>query len=185
MSNRSSRLALALVAVTGVALLAAAQVSEDLAKVLVVNFPDPQRVAGSVSVEGTVRHATFQVYREVVVPPVKPEDIAHLIPAGTLVADGFTSAILSLGATPRGSTLRPGAVGALLVPEEEGVIKAFEEERYAHAPMEIRAQPVGAAARYFASEPRRFEVAFPRYRILLYNLSDKAVSASLYAYLTH
>ena len=185
MSNRSSRLALALVAVAGLALLAAVQVSEDLAKVLVVNFPDPQRVSGSVSVEGTVRHATFQVYREVVVPPVKPEDVSHLIPAGTLVADGFTAAVLSLAAVPRGATLRPGAVGVLLVPEEESILRAFEEERFAQAPMEVRALPVGAAARYFASDPTRFEVAFPRYRILLYNLSDKAVSASLYVYLTH
>jgi hypothetical protein len=183
--SRSLRRSLALVVVLAVALLAATQVSEDLTKVLVVNFPDPQRVAGAVSVEGTVRHAAFQAYREIVVPPVKPEDISRLIPAGTLVTDGFTSVVLSVGALPRGSSLRPGAVGALLVPEEEAVLRAFEEERFAQGPMEVRALPVTPAARYFASEPKRFEVAFPRYRILLYNLSDKAVSASLYAYLTY
>ncbi len=47
------------------------------------------------------------------------------------------------------------------------------------------APSVSGASLYFASEPQRFTVGFPRYRVLVYNTTDKTASVSLHAYLTN
>ena len=36
-----------------------------------------------------------------------------------------------------------------------------------------------------AESPQRYSIAFSRYKILLYNTTDKTVSANLFAYLTN
>jgi hypothetical protein len=167
----------------GVVLLGAAATREIL-DVQVINFPDPQRVRGAVSIEGTVRHAELVRIPDVIVPPVKPTDTTRLITAGTLVADGFTQAVLSVNGITKGDVLKAGSVGAILVPEEEIVVRTFLEAGQIQFPLEATAS-VGPGSPYFASTPERRIVAFPRYRVLLYNTTDKTVTANVFAYLTY
>jgi len=157
----------------------------EIQRVLVTNFPERQQVAGTVSVEGPVRHSTLQRVKEVLVPPVEPKEIGRLIDGGILTMDGFTSAVLSLNGQAKGKILRSGTVGAILIPEEETVIRAFEEEGLAQFPLEVSASLSTGASRSFASTPVRLTVAFPRYRVRLYNTSDKSVTVGLFAYLTN
>lgn len=158
---------------------------EEVRPVRVTNFPDPQRVAGTVSVEGPVRHATLQRVKEILVPPVEPRETGQLIDGGVLSMDGFTSVILSLNGQSKGKVLRSGSVGAILVPDEEPVIRAFEEEGQAQFPLEVAASLHAGSSRSFASASLRLAVAFPRYRLRLYNTSDRTVTVNLFAYLTN
>ena len=163
----------------------AARSQDEVQKVLVTNFPHTQQIAGAVSVEGFIKHALMQRLKEIVVPPVGPKETTRLIQAGTLSADGFTAIVLSLDGQTRGKALRPGAVGGILVPDEESIVRAFEEEGLTRFRIEIAASSVTGASVYFASDSERFTVAFPRYRVFLYNTTDKTASVNLFAYLTY
>lgn len=158
---------------------------EEIRKVFVINFPGLQKVEGSVSIEGHVRHATFQRLKEILVPPVDPQETGRLIDAGLLTTDGFTSVVLSLNGQTRGRTMRAGSVGAILIPEEDSTIRAFEDEGQAEFALETSASITSGATRSFASSPGRQLVGFPRYRVRLYNTTDKTVTVNLFAYLTN
>ena len=172
----------ALIVLAAGALLAAG--SREVMDVQVLNFPDPQRIKGSVTIEGPIRHGELTRLQDIIVPPVKPTETTRLIPGGTLVADGFTYAVLSLNGLTKGDVVKAGTVGAFLVPEEESIIRTFNEAGQVQFPLEV-ASGVSGATPYFASKSERLTVAFPRYRVLLYNTSDKAVTVNLFAYLTY
>jgi hypothetical protein len=187
MSRKTLPIAVAAVA-AALLLLApagAARPEDEVQKVLVTNFPPTQQIAGAVSVEGLVKHAAMQRLKEIVVAPVGPKETTRLIQAGTIAADGFTGMVLSLDGQTRGKALRPGAVGGILIPDEESVIRAFEEEGLIRFRIEIAAASVTGASVHFASSSERFTVAFPRYRVFLYNTTDKTASVNLFAYMTY
>jgi hypothetical protein len=165
--------------------LVGAESADEIQRVFVTNFPRVQQVAGSVSIEGTIRHGVFHRFKEIVVPPVNPSDVSHLIPGGTLEADGFTSMVLALNGQSKGRMLKSGSVGAILLPDEESVLRVYEEEGKAQFPIEIRTAVFTMSSPSSASSPQQFQVGFPRYRIWLYNTSDSAVSTNLFAYLTN
>jgi hypothetical protein len=158
---------------------------EDTPRVLVTNFHDLQRVAGTVAVEGPARHATLLSRTGILVPPVDPKETGRLIDGWVLTMDGFTAAVLALNGQIRGRGLRPGRVGAILIPDEEPVFRFFEEEGQAHFPLEVTAEIPGGTSRSFASQPIRVTVAFPRYRLRLYNTGERSVTVNLFAYVTH
>jgi hypothetical protein len=181
-------IALALVAAALLPLLEpgdAPRSQEEIQQVFVTNFPQTQQVAGAVSIDGLVRHATLQRLNDVQVPPVGPKETTRLIQAGSLVTDGYTSIVLGLSGQKRGKILRAGTVGALLIPDEEPVIRAFEDEGLTQFPIEIKTTSVSGASLFFSSAQERFTLGFPRYRVLLYNSTDKTVTVNLYAYLTY
>lgn len=158
--------------------------SQEIQHVLVTNFPRTQEVSGTVSVEGPVRHARLQRLKEIAVPPVGRRESTRLIDGGMISTDGFTGVVLSLHGQTRGRVLRAGSVGAILIPDEEPVMRAFEDEGVEQFPLEVSAGLEPGEARSFASSPARHTVGFPRYRVRLYNTGDKTVTATLYAYLT-
>jgi len=165
-------------------LLPAASGPEEPQPVVVVNFPETQRVAGAVAVEGVVHQAALASLREIEVPPVAPGDVRRLVSAGVIPTDGFGAVVLSLAGQPKGTIRQQGQVGAILVPDEEGITRAFEEKGQMQFPMEVKAE-VPLSSAYFSSGQPRLTVAFPRYRVLLYNTTDRVVTADLYAYLTN
>ena len=167
------------------ALLLAAAGSREVMDVQVLNFPDPQRIRGSVTIEGPIRHGVMVRFSDIIVPPVKPTDTTRLISGGTLVTDGFTGVVLSLSGLVKGDVVKPGAVGAYLVPDEEPIQRAFNEAGQVQFPLEVAATRVSGASAYFASGQERLTVGFPSYRVLLYNTSDKTVTVSLFGYLTY
>jgi hypothetical protein len=156
---------------------------EEIQRVLITNFPQTQRIAGTVSVEGLIKHGQMQRLKEIAVPPVGPKETTRLIPAGVLTMDGFTSVVLSLDGQLRGKTLQAGAVGGILIPDEDSVQRAFEEEGHMQFRLEIAASAATGGSVYFASSPERSTVAFPRYRVFLYNTTDKTATVNLYAYM--
>jgi hypothetical protein len=160
------------------------QIHQGIQQVLVTNFPDLQKVEGEVSVRGPIRQAAQVVLKDVIVPPVGPKDTQRLIMAGTIATDGFSQIVLSLAGQIKGEVVRPGTVGAILLPEEDAIVRAFDEKGEMQFPLEVTASSVPGGSPYFASNQPRFLVGFPRYRVLFYNTSAKTVSVNLYAYLT-
>lgn len=164
-------------------LLIAAAAAE-IQKVFVTNFPDLQRVTGTVRVDVPIPVSSLRTITEVLVSPVAPEDTNHLIPGGTIDAGGFTEAVLSLVGQTKGDLGRSGRVGAILVPDEEPVLRVLEERGLLQFPFQVESSFVSKDTPYFASNQPRVTLAFPRYRVYFYNSTDKSVTVTLYAYLT-
>lgn len=187
MVRRSALVVLGLVAIAVVFLFTPTGqvVSQRISEVFVTNFPHVQRIDGQVSVRGPVKQSRFESFRNITLPPVPREDTTRLVDGGRLVTDGFPSVVLSLHGLVKGHVAKVGAVGAILIPEEETIQEAFEELGIMHFYLETVATGVSSRTPYFASNQPRFTVAFPAYRILLYNTTDKTVSVSVFAYLTN
>ena len=159
--------------------------SQEVQTVIVTNFPKVWKVTGSVAIDGPVTHGRFVPLRDVTVPPVNPKETVRLIQGGILESDGFTSMVLGLQGQIKGEVYRPGTVGVFLLPDEEPIVKVFEEKGLMQFVSEVNAPGVSAASPYFTSTVNRIQVAFPRYRTYFYNTSDKTVTVNLFAYLTN
>ncbi len=157
----------------------------DIAPVEVVNLPEVQQVEGTVTVGKPIPQARLVHLGSVVVSPVTRQDTTSLIEAGRVETDGFTHVVLSLRGEVQGKLAKEGAVGAILLPDQEPVVRTFEQAGQYQFPLEVIA-PVKAKDRgYFASKPGRQSLAFPAYQVLLYNETDRSVEVDLYAYLTN
>ncbi len=161
------------------------ETADAIRRVIVTNFPDKQKIEGEVTVRGPIHQTALVSIREIVVPPVSPKDTQRLIQAGTISTDGFTFVVLSLAGQIRGEVVRPGSVGAILLPEEESVLRSFEEKGEIQFPLQVTSNSVTSASPFFASDQPRLLIGFPRYRVYLFNTSQKTVSVNLHAYLTN
>ena len=126
----------------------------------------------------------FISFYDLVVPPVGRGDPQRWFDAGTIETDGFPAIVLSLAGQQRGQQSRIGSVGAVLVPDADFVQQAYDEARLTMFSLEVAVDGVGPTTAYFSAEQKRFVVGFSRYRVRLYNTTDKTVTANLYAYLT-
>lgn len=153
-------------------------------RVLVTNFPEVQRVDGSVSVPEPVPQSALFRRRDVVVPPIDRSTTTQLVEAGTLEAAGFTHAVLSVRGEVQGNLVQEGVVGLVLVPDEEPIVRALLEEGRFEFALEVQTGLRRADRGHFASDQPRLALGFPRYRMYLYNSSDRSVEADLYVYLT-
>ena len=181
-----SRRTLWVLAMIGVAITVAASgaVSRAAQEVFVLNWPAVQRVEGTVTIERPVRLSTLVRRGDLIVAPVHPSDTTRLIDGGLIEAEGFGHVTLSLIGTTKGEVGRSGTVGAFLVPDVETAVEAFHERGDTLFALQVEAAAVSSASPYFASNQPRFQVGFPRYRVFLFNTSDKTVDAELYAYLS-
>lgn len=167
------------------ALPARGAADDPVRSVRVINLPTVQHVTGTVSIDGTIPHSSLVSLKDISVPPVEPTETGRLIDGGLLQADGFTGVVLSLSGRAAGRALRSGSVGVRLIPDDDAITKAFEEDGQVLFPLELGAPLTQGAYRLTATAQERFMLGFPRYRVRLYNTTDKTVSVNLYAYLTH
>ena len=158
---------------------------QTVASVFVTNFPKVWNITGKIEVDGPISHSRYVPLREVVVPPVSPKDTIRLVQGGTIETNGFTAMVLGLSGQIKGEVYRSGTVGVFVLPDEEQVVRAFEEKGLMQFMTELNASGVSAASPYFASAQTRIQVGFPRYRTYFYNSTDKSVSVNLFAYLTN
>lgn len=154
-------------------------------RVWVVNPPKTYTVQGEVSVTGPIRQGSMVTLRDVLVPPVGKADTTRFITAGTISADGFVSMVVGVAGQIKDQMVKAGEVGAFLVPEDELVQRALDENGQLLFPVEVKASTGGGMPPYFASTQSRATVAFPRYRVLLYNTSDKSATVTVYVYLSN
>ena len=178
--------ALAIISIAAVFHLASAESdgSEEVRQVHVANFPDTQRIHGTVSVEGVILQTSLVSLKDIDVPPVRPDDTRRLVNGGSITTDGFSAIVLSLAGQSKGTVRQPGRVGAILIPEVEAVTRAFDEREQLQFSLEVEAISE-AGAPYFYSDQPRFNIGFSSYQVLLYNTTDKTAKVDLYAYLTN
>lgn len=149
-------------------------------QVSVSNFPSTYEVHGTVSVLGTVNHSQYIKREGVIVTTSRRNELAELVPVGTLDATGFTSATLSLQGEVKSSAPAEGTVGLLLVPDEEPVFRALREARRVEFPVETSCQLTKGGSPFFDSASTTQPLGFARYRIFLYNTAPHAVEANVY-----
>ena len=175
---RTSSLAIAAVAI----LLATPALAQDA--VWIANFPDVQRVEGAVSLAGPIPSTDMIRYEDVTVSSVRRADTTRLIQAGVLESRGFGSVVLSLAAEIKGTVPAPAKIGVVLVPDEGFVLDALAEGHYLF-PIEVELEVEAESVPYVAADPEAHLLAFPRYRVYLYNTGKRTVKAQLYAMLTN
>lgn len=163
--------------------LTPAALAEEVREVVVRNFPEIQEVEGEVAVTRPVPHAQLIRLEDQVVSSTSLAEAIRGRPAAVVETAGFTSAVLSLQGDVRGSLGREGTVGAVLVPDEEPILRALSETGDVLLPLEIEAE-VPRDAAYWSAQGE-VTVGFPRYRVFLYSTVEKPVGVSLYVYLTH
>lgn len=165
----------------------AAQSSRDAGEVVpvnVTNFPTVFKVDGAVSIRGPIQDTSLQSLGDVIVPPVRRDDTAHYVEAGSVTTDGFSFAVVSLLGELKGQPQRTGDIGVILIPEEDRVTRALAEKGQLLLAEEAKVTPAIGGSAYFAAKPVRFAIAYPNYRVYLYNAGDKAAAVTVHVYLT-
>jgi hypothetical protein len=150
--------------------------------VTVTNFPEVQQVTGRVVVSEPIPQTRFET-KKALVTPAPLSDTNHLTDAGTLDTAGFTHVTLSLSGLLQGSA-QAGAVGVVLVPDVPEITNALRTYGVLQLGLRAEAAVSPSQAGLFSSEPATFRLGFPRYRILLYNATQKSADATVYAYLS-
>ncbi len=159
--------------------------SQEVAFVRVTNFPSVQQIDGQVEIDDPIRLAKMVSLQEIVVSPVRGDQTTRWIDAGVLETSGFPNVVLSLHGEIKGDITKAGSIVAVLIPTEESVFKAFDEEGLVHFGLNVTATGLPGGMPYFASAQPRHTVGFDAYRVYLYNETDKTVTATLFAYLTN
>lgn len=157
----------------------------EVTPVEVVNLPETQTVDGEVTVDQPVPHSRFLRVERVIVPPVDRGETTSLEAAGLIETDGFTHAVVSIRGESQGKLGREGAIGAVLLPDEEAVLRTFREAGRFEFALSAEAVAHLQDRGYFAGASSRQTIAFPRYRLLLFNETDRSAEVDLYVYLTH
>ena len=132
-----------------------------------------------------IPHSAIYRQLEVVVPPVGRDETTALVEAELpLTTAGFTDVTLSLQGTVKGTLGKAGQVGVFLLPAEEAIERAFNDEGLAQLPLEVFALLARQEIDTFSAQ-ERLPIGFPSYKAYFYNSTDKSVEVNLYAYLTH
>ena len=119
--------------------------------------------------------------RRVPVPTVLRTQTTQLVDAGVFECDGYKSVVLNLAGEVKDPVPKGGKIGAILVPDVDPFVQAFNQLGLLPVTIEIDLTLKPGSA-YFMAEPKRADVGFPRYRVLLYNETGAAVNASFFAY---
>jgi len=175
----------AVISAAALLVLAATPVERGIQQVQVVNFPEVQRFQGDFDIKGPIAHSRLLRREKVTVPPLDRSYGPELVQGDPADTDGFTDVVLNLEGEIKGTGFTPGAVGAILIPDEEPVLRALKEEGQFLFPLEIAAHPAPTGPRTFSAATLRSIVGFPRYRIYFFNETDRTAEVTLYLYLTH
>lgn len=161
--------------------------TEEFMKVFVTNWPETQKIRGTIEIEKPVKviQTAAIAQTDVVVAPVSPKDTVRWVSGGTLETSGYRFLTLSLSGQVNGTATRPGEVGAILVPDEAAINRAFDEKGLVQFPIQVAAGGVTSSPAYFASNQPTETVAFPKYKVYYYNTCERSVTVNLFAYLTN
>ena len=150
--------------------------------VLVTNFPDPQRIKGSVIVTEPIPHTRFETVRALVTPAA-PTETTLYTDAGTIETAGFASIDVGIAGTVQGRFAAPSPIGVILLPDMPEILAALRTHSVTQFPLRVEALAVSSVSGLFQSEQVHFHLGFPRYRVYLYNATPRTSEVSVYLYL--
>lgn len=126
----------------------------------------------------------FVSFTRIQVPPVERANTTQLIDAGTIETDGFTELVFSLGGEFKEGIPTTGRVGVVLIPDIDVFQTLLINEGEFIFPLEAQADIKDLASAIFVSSQQTARVAFPRYRVYLYNETSSGAMVSLFVYRT-
>lgn len=181
MSKRTNTMAAHLTVFSLLAIMLPFQAfSKEVTDVKVVNFPDTQKIRGSVWLEGT----TKAVKREgVLLSPARRNELGELVQIGQVDTDGYTSVSLFVQGEVKSVTFLSGSIGLMMIPDEEPILRALKEAKQVQFPIETACSIKSGDSEFFSCELANLNIGFPRYRIYLYNTLDKSAEVNAYLYL--
>jgi hypothetical protein len=170
----------------GVALLSGAAPAggEAVQQVTVLNFPDPQRIEGTVEVRQPVTLASRWVRRKVTVLPARPAQVRELTDGGEIEAAGFSRLMVSLAGETTSRIVGPGVVGVILVPNDADLLTTWQETGVAQLSLRVEVPVAPSEHGLFEAGPVELRPAFPSYRVFFYDTLSASVELRFHAYLT-
>jgi hypothetical protein len=125
----------------------------------------------------------FAAYEGQSVPPgIARTDTQRLIDVGTVETDGFSELRVSIAGEFKEGIPRGGTVGAILIPDINPFTYLLQQEGKIVFATDVKL-PIGAhPGAIFYSETVVAKVAFPAYRIYLYNETNSAATVNVYIY---
>ena len=126
----------------------------------------------------------FVSFERIQVAPVKRADTTQLVEAGIIETDGFSELVFSLGGEFKEAIPEHGTVGVILIPDIDAFTYMLRNEGTIVFPLEAKVDIAGLTGAVFISEQQTAKVAFPRYRVYLYNETSSGAMVSLYVYRT-
>jgi hypothetical protein len=123
-------------------------------------------------------------FRDVFVPPVERENVSQLVDVGTIETDGFSDLVFSMGGEFKEKVPSSGTVGAILIPDIDMFDHLLRTEAEFAFPLEVKAQIGNLNSAIFISEQQTARIAFPAYRVYMYNETGSAARVSLHVYRT-
>jgi hypothetical protein len=153
--------------------------------VRIKNFPETQRVGGSVSVDGIVSHGKGFKREGLLLQTSRRNEPSELLYAGVVDTDGFTSVSISLEGEVKSTNFVKGEIGVMLVPDEEPVLRVMRESKLVQFPIECVSPLKFGDSEYFSAQRNQQPIFFPRYRIYLYNTLNRSAETNVYLYLTN
>lgn len=133
---------------------------------------------------GAAADSWFVSFPRVTVPPIERSNVAQLLDVGVIETDGFTEMVFSLGGEFKEAVPSSGTIGAILIPDHEMFDYLLRNEGQFVFPLEVTHTVRSSSSAVFISEAQTARVAFPRYRIYLYNETTSGASVSLFVYRT-
>jgi hypothetical protein len=126
----------------------------------------------------------FVSFERIDVPPVARSNTTQLVDVGTFATDGFSELVFSLGGEFNEGIPTSGVVGAILIPDIEMFDYLLRSEGQFIFPLEVTVGADRVVEAIFVSEQQTARVAFPSYRVYLYNETTSGASVNLYIYRT-
>jgi hypothetical protein len=139
-------------------------------------------VGGQTSMAPVEGSASLIGARGVAVPVVRRSETRSLIDLGTVDTEGYERIVVNLAGSITGADEVGGTVGVILIPDVPPFNDAFNNLGLLPASLEITVQVDSRRSQYFMATQQKFDVGFPRYRALAYNMSRSPVSISFFVY---
>ena len=126
----------------------------------------------------------FVSFERLQVAPVARADTDQWIDVGTVETDGFSGLVFSIGGEFKEAVPASGKVGVVLVPDTEVFMYLLRNEGHVAFPLEASVEIAPSTGAVFISEQLTAKVAFPRYRVFMYNETSSGATVSLFVYRT-
>jgi hypothetical protein len=126
------------------------------------------------------RGASMLVLDKISVAGAERNEVSKLTEAGVITTEDAAAIVVNVVGELRGRAEKDGAVGVLLVPDVSPLDQALRTRRILLVALEASAHVSTGESSYFVSKQQRFDVGFPRYRVLLYNSTGAFATASVF-----
>jgi hypothetical protein len=109
-------------------------------------------------------------------------EVSRLTDGGVVSLPNASAMVVTVAGELKGRADRNGEVGVLFLPNVPFFDSLFRSRRILLAASEASAAIASGDSSYFVTKPKRLEVGFSSYRLLLFNTTGTAVTANVYVY---